>query len=99
MLKPGPGIDRVPGWGYSLLMADVKSDIAAYEKMQQELEEKHMGKWVLIHDLVLVAVHDSFEAAAEDAVGRFGRGPYLIRQVGAPPVTLPASVMYQPVYG
>lgn len=28
-------------------MADVKSDIAAYAKMQEELEEKHMGKWVL----------------------------------------------------
>lgn len=80
-------------------MADVKSDIAAYAKMQEGLEEKHMGKWVLFHDEVIVAVYDSFEAAAEDAVRLFGRGPYLIRQVGAPPVTLPASVMYQPVYG
>lgn len=80
-------------------MADVKSDIAAYAKMQEGLEVKHMGKWVLFHDEVFVAVYDSFEAAAEDAVRRFGRGPYLIRQVGVPPVTLPASVMYQPVYG
>lgn len=80
-------------------MADVKSDIAAYAKMQEGLEVKHMGKWVLFHDEVFVAVYDSFEAAAEDAVRRFGRGPYLIRQVGAPPVTLPASVIYQPVYG
>lgn len=80
-------------------MADVKSDIAAYAKMQEGLEVKHMGKWVLFHDEVFVAVYDSFEAAAEDAVRRFGRGPYLIRQVGARPVTLPASVMYQPVYG
>jgi len=54
---------------------------------------------VLFHDESFVAVYDFFEDAAEDAVRRFGRGPYLIRQVGAPPVTLPASVMYQPVYG
>ena len=41
-----------------------------------------------------VKVFDDFEATAEEAVRRFGRGPYLIRQVAAPPVTLPASVMY-----
>jgi hypothetical protein len=75
-------------------MADVKSDIAAYVKMQDELEAKYMGKWVLLRDEAFVAVYDSFEKAAEDAVLRFGRGPYLIRQVGAPPLTLPASVMY-----
>jgi hypothetical protein len=79
-------------------MADVKSDIAAYSKMQAELEQKHMGKWVLFHDEGFVAVYDSFEAAAEDAVLRFGRGPYLIKQVGAPPLTLPASLMFKPVY-
>ncbi len=77
-----------------MVMADVKSDIAAYTKMQDELEAKHMGKWVLFHNEAFVAIYDSFEKAAEDAVRRFGRGPYLIRQVGAPPVTLPASVMY-----
>ena len=25
---------------------------------------------------------------------RFGRGPFLIREIGAPDVTLPASVVY-----
>lgn len=79
-------------------MADVKSDIAAYMAMREELEQKHTGKWVLFHDQKFIGVFDSFEAAAEGAVGRFGRGPYLIRQVGAPPVTLPASVMFRPVY-
>lgn len=79
-------------------MADLQADIAAYAKMQQELEAKHMGKWVLFHDLTLVNVYESFEEAAKDAVARFGRGPYLIRQVGAPSVTLPASVMYQIVH-
>jgi hypothetical protein len=79
-------------------MADVRADIAAYAKMQCELEEKHMGKWVLFHDEAFVSVYDSFEAAAEDAVLRFGRGPYLIKQVGAPSLTLPASVMFKPVH-
>lgn len=77
-------------------MAEVNEEIAAYVKLQPELESKHMGRWVLLHDRELIAVYESFEAAAEDAVKRFGRGPYLIRQVGAPAVTLPASVMYRP---
>jgi hypothetical protein len=78
---------------------DIRSEIEAYTTMQQQLEEKHMGKWVVFHDRVLVDIYESFDAAAADAVRRFGRGPYLIRQVGAPPITLPASVMYRPAYG
>lgn len=75
-------------------MADINDDIAAYNVMRQELETNHTGKWVLFHERTLVSMHDSFESAAEEAVHKFGRGPYLIRQIGAPPVVLPASVMY-----
>jgi hypothetical protein len=75
-------------------MAEVEREIAAYEKMQAELESAHVGKWVLIKDETLIGVYDGFEAAAADAVDRFGRGPYLLRQVGAPPLTLPASVVF-----
>ena len=80
-------------------VSELKREIAAYEKMQPDLEVEHLGKWVVIHDEVLLAVYASFEEAAEDAVRNFGRGPYLIRRVGAPPMTLPASVLYRPVYG
>ena len=75
-------------------MADLDTELAAYERMRPDLEVKHTGKWVLVHNGQLIKVFDDFEAAAEEAVRRFGRGPYLIRQVAAPPVTLPASVMY-----
>jgi hypothetical protein len=80
-------------------MADVETEIAAYAKMQAELEAKHTGKWVLFYGGSLISIHDSFETAAEEAVRCFGRGPYLIRQVGAPPITLPASVMFHVNYG
>ena len=79
-------------------MADLTEEIAAYESMRSDLESKYMGKWALIHDRQLIAAYDSFEAAAENAVKKFGRGPYLIRQIGAPPITLPASVMYRSVH-
>jgi hypothetical protein len=75
-------------------MDNLEKEIQAYDKMRDSLEASHTGKWVLIHDQVLIAIYDTFESAAEDAVKRFGAGPYLIRQVGAPPIVLPASLMY-----
>ena len=79
-------------------MAQIDQEIAAYETMREQLEKEHMGKWVLLHDGVLIGVHDSFESAANEAVTRFGAGPYLIREIGAPPMTLPASVIYRPLH-
>jgi len=73
----------------------IHDEIAAYDKLRQNLEADHTGEWALVYNRELVSLFDSFESAAEEAVKRFGRGPYLIRQVGAPPVTLPASVMYK----
>ena len=75
-------------------MADIKDDIAAYEEMRGQLEIEHTGKWVLFRERQLISIHPTFETAAQEAVNRYGRGPYLIRQVGAPPFVLPASVMY-----
>ena len=80
-------------------MAELDQEISAYEILKPELESHHMGKWVIVHNQKLVSICESFEQAAEEAVRKFGRGPYLIRQVGAPPVTLPASVMYHVGYG
>ena len=78
-------------------MTELDRNIAAYEKQEPELMAKHHGRWVVFHDGKLAGTFDAFEAAAEEAVKKFGRGPYLIRQVGAPPITLPASVMYRVV--
>ncbi len=75
-------------------VSDLDQEIAAYEGMLDELLAKHTGKWVVVHDRTLTGVYDSFESAAAEAVKSFGSGPYLIRQVGAPPITLPASLMF-----
>jgi hypothetical protein len=70
------------------------AEIEAYDAMLPELQTAHSGKWVLVHDRKLIGLFESSDAAATEAVKRFGRGPYLIRQIGAPPITLPASVMF-----
>lgn len=75
-------------------MSDLKKDIEFYTTKKEELELAHTGKWVLISDQKVVGIHNSFENAAGEAARLFGDGPYLIRQIGALPIILPASVMY-----
>lgn len=62
----------------------LSTEIAAYERMQDVLERDYFGKWVVIHDEELQGAFDSSNEAGIEAFRRFGRGPYLIRQVGAP---------------
>ncbi len=78
-------------------MASLTKEISAYQQMRYVLETDHLGKYVVVHDGKLEGVYDSFELAADQAVRRFGRGPYLIRKVGDGPVVLPASVLYRAV--
>lgn len=71
------------------------AEIHAFESQKDELERTYMGKFVVFKGDQLVGAWDTLNAAAAEAVARFGRGPYLIRQVGAPPASLPASVLFR----
>ena len=76
-------------------MSGLKKEIAAYDRMRDDLEVEHFGKWVVIHDEALRGTYEEFEDAADAAVQKFGYGPFLIRCVGESPLTLPASLLYQ----
>ena len=79
--------------------AELEQNIEAYEAMRETLEEHHLYKFVVFHDAGFIGSFDSFHNAAREAVRRFGQGPYLIRQVGAPRrITMPASVAFRPVH-
>ena len=72
-------------------------DIAAYERMQNDLEEKHYGKWVVFHGGEHVKTSEDFEECALWATDRYGDAPFLIKKVGLnllpPPIlTLPYVV-------
>ena len=69
--------------------------IAAYDSQREQLERDYHGRWVVFHDESLLGDYASYEDAITAAMRKFGRGPYLIRQVGAPPLRLPASVMFR----
>ena len=77
---PGPDSGCAPKRGSS--RPDLERDIQAYEAMEIELFKHHTGKWVVFHDGKLVNIFDTLDAAATEALQRFGRGPYLIRRVG-----------------
>lgn len=74
---------------------ELERDLAAFEAMRAELEARSKLKWVVFFGGQLIGIYDSFTVAAAEAVSRFGRGPYLIRQVGAPEFTMPASVAFR----
>ena len=80
-------------------MVELDREIAAYDAMRADLENRHMGEWAVVFNTDLVGIFSSFEDAAQAAVQKFGRGPYLIRQIGAPPVVMPASVIYNLQHG
>lgn len=71
------------------VMALLSKEMAAYDRMRDELEMDYFGKWVIVHDEELVGTYDESEDAAYDALQKFGRGPYLIKQVGEPPIAPP----------
>jgi len=79
-------------------MVILRDDIAAFDRMQAELESRRRGEWVVFHQGQFVGAYPDFEAAAADAVERFDAGPYLIRQVGAPPVQLPGGMVFTPAH-
>jgi hypothetical protein len=74
-------------------MAELDVEIAAYRAQLFDLERLHRGKWTVFHGTENFGFFDSFDAAAREAVKAFGRGPYLIRQIGAPPVRLPVCIV------
>jgi hypothetical protein len=79
-------------------MTLLRDDIAAFDRMRPELDKKHRGEWVLFHGGQFIAAFPDFESAAERAVERFEEGPYLIRQVGAPPIQLPGGMVFTPAH-
>lgn len=76
-------------------MDELDREIAAYNLKRAYLESNHCDEWVVVHDGEIAGIYKEFEDAAEDAIKRFGCGPYLIRQVGEPPLFMPPYVPYK----
>ena len=57
--------------------------------MRADLEAKYFDKWIIMRHGKIAGAFESPEECIQFAVQKFGRGPYLIRQVGELPVRLP----------
>ena len=79
-------------------MTALTKEIIAYERMLDVLENEHFGEWAVVRNEELIGTYESFELAANEAMKRFGKGPYLIREIGGLPTALPASVLYRPFH-
>ncbi len=79
-------------------MGVLSDDIAAFERMRKGLEAQHLKAWAVFHKGQFEGVFPDFEGAAEFAVDRFDRGPYLIRQVGAGPIHLSGGMTFRPAH-
>ncbi len=79
-------------------MGQLDGEVATYNRMREDLEANHHLEWVVIHGEELVGIFPDLQVAADTAVRRFGRGPYLIRQVGRVRRTLPAEAVAQWIY-
>lgn len=66
------------------MLDDLCQEYAVYESKRERLEAAHTGKYVLIKFDEVVGTYNTLDDALRVAVKRFGRGPYLIEEIGLP---------------
>ena len=79
-------------------MGQLDVEIATYERLRDDLEANHRWEWAVVHGEELVGTFEDFQVAADTAVRRYGRGPYLIRQIGVPPIVIPSHIIERAFY-
>ena len=67
----GPTADDMP----------LATELATYEAKRAELLRESEGSYVLIKGTEIIGVFPTEDEAYEEAVSRFGFGPFMIRQV------------------
>jgi hypothetical protein len=60
------------------------ADIRAFQALQKKLEREHLDEFVVFYHGKFVGAFPDFNSAGREALSRFGKGPYLIQQVGSP---------------
>ena len=72
-------------------MERLERENATYARLRETLEAEHHSEWALIRGETYVGAFPTFEDALREAGRRFGRGPFLIREIGAPLLRFPGS--------
>ena len=69
-----------------------------YNNLRDSLEREHRLEWIVIYKTEVVGFYEDFQLAAVAAIEKHGRGPYLIKQIGAPEMPLNLSLFNKPMY-
>ena len=70
------------------------ADIAAFEKLREELERTHRDEFALFFEGKLVGVYRDFDSAGRAALSKSNKGPFFIQQIGSPIGLDPDSAMH-----
>ncbi|MXX86193.1 MAG: hypothetical protein F4Y71_07020 [Acidobacteria bacterium] len=66
---------------------------ATFERHRKDIEKTYPEDHGVLVRGRPVEVYATFEEAAQLAVARYGKGPYMIRQIQQAPIVLPSSIM------
>jgi hypothetical protein len=70
------------------------ADIAAFEKLREELERIHPDQFALFFQGAFVGVYPDFDSAGRTALSLSTKGPFFIQQIGSPMGLDSDSVMH-----
>lgn len=74
-------------------MTDLQTEIEFYNQNLDGFRKTHRSDWVVISNNSVLGFYRRFEQAAFAAINAFGEKPFLIRQIDAPPITLPYLIV------
>ena len=70
------------------VLAAQKKNLEAYNSVKKDMEERHWGKTVLLHDGKVIAIYNDGGDAYSIACEKFVPGYFSLQRVGARPVDL-----------
>lgn len=70
------------------VVAELRKNKQAFNEIRQDMEGKHWGKTVLMHDGAVVAVYNDHGDAYMIGCEKFGLGKFSLHRVGQQPVDL-----------
>lgn len=74
--------------------SQVDRNAEAYELIRKEIESKHMGRIVLMHDEKMVEVYNDSDDAYKIGCEKYGLGNFSLVNVGAKPIDLGYFTMF-----
>jgi hypothetical protein len=60
------------------------AEMAAFEKLREELERTHLDQFALFFEGKFVGVYPDFDTAGRTALSLSKKGPFFIHQIGSP---------------